>query len=91
MCSTWNTVHHSFPQRYSFEEPTQKDPAGTCRFKLARAGDKRSRLAASRSLSMERETFHVEHIRAFQSDIYGQQVFHVEHKTNFAQKSEPLT
>ena len=40
---------------------------------------------------MERETFHVEHIRAFQSDIYGQQVFHVEHKTNFAQKSEPLT
>ena len=36
-----------------------------------------------RSVSVERETFHVEHIRAFQSDIYGQQVFHVEHKDKF--------
>ena len=54
MCSTWNTVHDSFPQHYSFEEPRQKDPAGTCRSKLARAGDKRSHVAASKRIRGER-------------------------------------
>jgi hypothetical protein len=63
--------------------PPQKHTAGTLR-----AGH----LAGFSKRSHENRTFHVEHMsRPVKSVLMDNQVFHMEHGTHFAQKSEPLT
>jgi hypothetical protein len=93
MCSTWNTVLIN-PQGFPLKSRRRSiQPAGTLgsnctRFVQAfRAGH----LAASRSLSMETERSMWNTCPGLKSVFMDNQVFHVEHKTHFAQKSEPLT
>jgi len=91
MCSTWNTLlllRNAVPLK-SHRRSFQPEHLG---FKL-HAWDKRSaryvlQLLEACPRKTERSMWNMSgHSRR----IHGHQVFHVEHKTHFAQKSEPLT
>jgi hypothetical protein len=93
-------VEHSYPlslnsliAELSLGKAIAEDPAGTLGSASTRLEQSLRagylRLLGSVSLETERSTWNM--FGPFKGYFMGYEAFHVEHKTHFAQKSEPLT